>query len=121
MKLKTIAEVVQGQIVYNPTFDLEIEEAFASDLMSDVLALANPDMLLITGLINMQAVRTAEMADLPAILFVRGKHPTEEMLALARDACIAILISPYTMYETCGLLYQAGLQGKGKVALVERK
>ncbi len=115
MKLKEIAKIVEGQIVYNPTFDLEIEEAFASDLMSDVLALANPDMLLITGLINMQAIRTAEMADMPAILFVRGKLPTEEMLELAREASIAILISPYTMYETCGLLYKAGLQGKGKI------
>jgi len=115
MKLKEIAAIVEGHIVYNPTFDLEVEEAFASDLMSDVLALANPDMLLITGLINMQAIRTAEMADMPAILFVRGKLPTEEMIALAREANIAILVSPYTMYETCGLLYGAGLRGKGKI------
>ncbi len=115
MKLEDIARVVDGKVIHNPTFDLEIEEAFASDLMSDVLALANSDMLLITGLINMQAIRTAEMADMPAILFVRGKLPTEEMLALAREVNIAILISPYTMYETCGLLYAAGLKGKGKV------
>lgn len=115
MKLEEIARAVNGQVLFNPTFDLEIEEAFASDLMSDVLALASADMLLITGLINMQAIRTAEMADMPAILFVRGKTPTEEMMTLARDVGIAILVSPYTMYETCGLLYAAGLRGKGKV------
>ncbi len=115
MKLDEIARVVEGQIVYNPTFDLDIEEAFASDLMSDVLALANSDMLLITGLINRQSIRTAEMADMPAILFVRGKHPTEDMMELARETGIAILVSPYTMYETCGLLYMAGLRGKGKI------
>lgn len=115
MKLDEIARAVEGQVVFNPTFDLEIEEAFASDLMSDVLALASADTLLITGLINMQAIRTAEMADMPAILFVRGKQPTEEMLALAREVGIAILVSPYTMYEACGLLYAAGLRGRGKI------
>lgn len=121
MKLEEIVKVVDGEILIPPAREVEFLQAFAADLMSDVLVLAEPQMLMITGLINAQAIRTAEMADIPAIVFVRGKHPPEEMLELAREIGIGVLLSPYTMYETSGLLYVAGLAGLGKVPAVQQR
>lgn len=115
MTLDEIVSIVDGEILVGLPFDPEIRYGFASDLMSDVLTLAEPQVLLITGLTNPQTVRTAEMADMPVILFVRGKRPQLETIELARQIGIALLLSPYTMFDACGLLYRAGLQGLGKV------
>ncbi len=120
MKVNEIAEAISGEILVRPGMDIELTCAFAADLMSDILVFAKPQMLMITGLVNLQAVRTAEMSDLPAILFVRGKYPQESILDLAREIGIGVLISPYTMYETCGLLYAAGLPGLGEVPTVQQ-
>mgnify|MGYP006292150399 CR=1 FL=1 len=119
MFLQEIADIIEGKIL-TPIEDaenIEVHYAFASDLMSDVLAFASSDMLLVTGLTNPQSVRTAEMADMPAILFVRGKQPPEMTVDLAEQIGIAVLLSPYTMFETSGLLYEAGLQGIGKLPI----
>ena len=77
--------------------------------MSDVLALASDAAILITGLNNPQIVRTAEMLDISLIILVRGKKPSEEILAIANETNITILTTDMTMYETCGRLYNAGV------------
>ncbi len=89
--------------------DKDYNYAFASDLMSDVLALASDAAILITGLNNPQIVRTAEMLDISLIILVRGKKPSEEILAIANETNITILTTDMTMYETCGRLYNAGV------------
>lgn len=86
-----------------------IRHAFAADLMSDVLRLNTEDMLLITGMANLQVIRTAEMSDIPFILFVRGKCVTEEMKKLADENGIMILSCRQSMFRVCGELYKAGL------------
>lgn len=91
---------------------LYVERGAAADLMSDVLAISHTDALLLTGLTNPQVVRTAEMADIRAVVFVRGKYPPPETIALAEERGIILLSSVYTMYESCGRLYQAGLRGE---------
>jgi predicted transcriptional regulator len=89
---------------------LEIDGAFASDLMSDVLAFCAPGAFLITGLTNIQIVRTAQMLDIPAVLFVRGKSPLEDTINLAREAGIPLMLSCHNMFHTCGILYAMGLK-----------
>lgn len=86
-----------------------IKHAFAADLMSDVLRLNTEDLLLITGMANLQVIRTAEMSDIPSILFVRGKTVTAEMRELAEENGILLLQCHQSMFKVCGLLYQAGL------------
>ena len=90
--------------------DLEIEYCGASDLMSDALAFMKPGSLLLTGLVHPQSIRTAEMADLAAIVFVRGKMPGPEAISLAEELRIPLITSSYGMYEMSGLLYKAGLE-----------
>jgi hypothetical protein len=114
VKLHDVITVVEGLSVYSD-IDMEADVYYGggADLMSDVLRFGRDDMLLITGLTNPQVIRTAEMVGIPALLFVRAKLPPPETIALAKEARIALLATRFTLYETCGLLYKAGLLGIG--------
>ena len=77
--------------------------------MSDVLRLNTEGLLLITGMANPQVIRTAEMADIPFILFVRDKQITAEMQQLAEENEILLLRCRQSMFRVFGELYKAGL------------
>jgi len=87
----------------------DVRAACGSDLMSDVLAFVKSESLLLTGLTNPQVVRTAEMADLGSICFVRGKRPDEQTIKLAETKNIPLLTTPLSMFESCGRLYREGV------------
>lgn len=110
MNLKQLTEIIDGTLV-NHSDDLsrEIKGGCGADLMSDVLASIQPEAVLLTGLCNPQVVRTAQMADVAAIVLVRGKTPPSETIELANHEGIPLISSPYGMFELCGRLYQAGL------------
>lgn len=110
MKLQKIISLIDGKILVETKDDQEISCAAASDLMSDVLAFAEPYSVLLTGLCNPQVVRTAEMADIAAIIFVRGKVPEAETIALAKKKGIPLVVAKAPLFEICGRLYQAGLK-----------
>ena len=80
-------------------------------MMSDVLAFIKKDALLLTGLNNLQVIRTAEMLDIVCLVFVRGKQPQPEMLRMAENLGITVLTTEHTMFDACGILYHAGLRG----------
>jgi predicted transcriptional regulator len=111
ISLSDICGLVEGRIhtFEDETKDRRVEKAFCSDLMSDVLTLLTDNLLLITGLNNVQAVRTAEMSDIGAILLVRGKEPNEKMVELAESSNIVLMSSPYSMYRAGGVLFRSGL------------
>lgn len=112
MKLGEILKILEGKLLTNDAdLDVEIRCACGADLMSDVLTHSRPGALLLTGLTNPQVVRTAEVADIAAIVFVRGKMPPPETVALAREKGIPLIAAPYTMFEMCGRLYKAGMVG----------
>jgi len=81
------------------------------DLMSDVLAYIKPGAMLLTGLNNPQAIRTAEIADIKAVCFVRGKKPSPEMIEMAQGRGIVLLTTSLPMFEACGRLFTHGLVG----------
>jgi hypothetical protein len=111
MTLQKIISLIDGKILVETKNDPEISCAAASDLMSDVLAFAEPYSILLTGLCNPQVVRTAEMADIAAVIFVHGKVPEAETVALAKNKAIPLLVTMAPLFEACGRLYQAGLKG----------
>lgn len=112
MKIKEIAKILSADILTDfSSEDTDIQYGFASDLMSDVLAYANSDSLLVTGLNNAQVIRTAEMMDMNTVLFVRGKRPCKEILELAEENSVTVLATNYTMFKTCGLLVLNGMKG----------
>ena len=110
MELREVLEVIEGKVI-STDVDLsqEVRLGGGADLMSDLLAFGQEGMLLMTGLTNPQVVRTADMAGVAAIVFVRGKIPPPETINLASQKGIPLLASKFTMFETCGRLYKAGL------------
>ena len=116
MLLSDVRSILDAQILSGETEDAlkskDIHTACGCDLMSDVLAFVKDQSLLLTGLINAQVVRTAEMMDIVAICFVRGKVPSEEVIALAKEKDITILTTSQPLYLACGMLYDSGLMGK---------
>jgi predicted transcriptional regulator len=116
MKLEDLKNILAMQVLCGEhLLSVEIKSVSASDLMSDVLAFAKEDSLLVTGLINQQVVRTAEMAGIAAICFVRGKVPPEETIILAKEKGIPLLATKLSMYEASGKLYKEGLQGYNEI------
>lgn len=110
MKVKDLLILLNAKLVCGESFlEKDLYHVFASDLMSDVLTLKTAEILLVTGLCNNQTIRTAEMSDLKAILFVRGKKATEEMIELAEENEIILMECPYSMYRTAGMLWEAGM------------
>jgi predicted transcriptional regulator len=110
LKTREICKLLNAKVLAGEhLLDNDIESAFGSDLMSDVLTFANGRMALLTGLNNPQVIRTAEMSDIPLIIFVRGRTPSEEVVKMASERDICILATEFIMYEACGTLYKAGL------------
>ncbi len=89
----------------------EVHTACGSDMMSDVLAFVKDQSVLLTGLVNPQVIRTAEMMDIICVVFVRGKQPDPSVLALAEERGITVLSTDMRMFAACGHLYENGLRG----------
>jgi len=113
MKLSKIIKILDAELLTGDNTDMDIISACGSDLMSDVMAYVKENVLLLTGLVSPQVIRTAEMMDIKAVVFVRGKSPGENILELAAEKSIAVMTTRHPMYIACGMLYKAGLTGKG--------
>jgi predicted transcriptional regulator len=112
MKLSRIMELLECDVLSGANgLDIEIAQCLGADMMSDVLAFAEPGSLLVTGLTNSQSVRTAEIADATAIVYLRGKRPENRVLELAEELSIPILATKLGMFDVCGRLYAEGIKG----------
>ncbi|MDP6635084.1 MAG: DRTGG domain-containing protein [Phycisphaerae bacterium] len=112
MTLDQAREILEAEVIVGSGLqDIVAEMGCGADLMSDVLAFAKRGALLLTGLTNVQVVRTGEMADIVGICFVRGKTPPQETIELARENDLPLLATELPMFESCGRLYRNGLKG----------
>jgi len=112
MELRRLLDLLEARALSrDPDLEQLVKFGAAADLMSDVLAYAGPGSVLLTGLINPQVVRTAEMAGIRAVVFVRGKQPPDETILLAEEIGISLLGTRCTLFEACGRLHGAGLPG----------
>ncbi len=102
------AKVLCGEAMLDA---IEVDTAFGADMMSDVLAFVKPTTLILTGMVNLHVIRTAEMLDSRCVVFVRGKNITEDILQAARELDLILLTTDKTLFTACGLLYEAGLRG----------
>lgn len=115
MKIETLRNLLDAKVLCGESMlENEVHSACGSDMMSDVLAYVKDQAVLLTGLVNSQVIRTAEMMDMVCIVFVRGKQPTQEMIDLADESGMAILTTDLRLYEACGKLYVNGLVGNGR-------
>ena len=116
MLLSDIKSILNAEILSDEDDSMlknkDIHTACGCDLMSDVLAFVKDQSLLLTGLINSQVIRTAEMMDIVAVCFVRGKTPPADVIELAKEKDITVLKTSHPLYIACGMLYQNGLRGR---------
>jgi predicted transcriptional regulator len=116
MVLRKVKEILEAELLTGEDgLDVEIQMACGADLMSDVLAFSKSKSLLLTGLTNPQVVHTAEIAEIKAVCFVRGKRPPTETVKLAGDRGIPLLRTSLPMYESCGRLYSHNMPGCSQV------
>ena len=117
MKLSEIQERLGAQVLTEQvSLDQEAETAFASDLMSDVLAYSRNTSILITGLSNPQIIRTAEMLDVKCIILARGKQADRGMIELADESGVVLMSSEKFVFDVCSILSDIGLTGGGQHA-----
>lgn len=111
MQIQEIMDIIDAELLAEAgNSTLVLEQAFSSDLMSDVLTINSESVLLITGLNNLQTIRTAEMAEIKAIVFARNKRPSRDMISLAKKEGIALLTTKKSVFHSSGLLFKAGLK-----------
>jgi len=111
MTIKEIAEIINGKVICcDDRIFTSVEYAFASDLMSDVLTVEKENMVLITGLANLQVIRTSEMSDINCIIFGRDKKVGAEIIDLARENNMILVESPHSIFHIAGELYKAGIK-----------
>ena len=111
MKITEVQEILHAQLVTDLVEDFDVEFGYGCDLMSDVLAFVQHNDILLTGLVNPQVVRTADMMEIRCIVFVRNKTPDESIIELAQEREIVLLKTRFRMFTACGLLYSNGLRG----------
>lgn len=113
MKIRELVDILEAKVITGADYlDREVYTACGSDLMSDVLAFVKEQAVLLTGLVNPQVIRTAEMMDMTCIVFVRGKKPDLNMIDLANEMEIVLMGTDYEMFTACGRLYTNGLRGR---------
>ena len=112
MNIKDIRDLLECKVVCNESLlSSEIHTACGSDMMSDVLAFVKDQSVLLTGLVNSQVIRTADMMDMLCIVFVRGKEPDQAMIDLAIERGIVLMTTNHRMFTACGILWENGLRG----------
>ncbi len=112
MRLKQVSEILEAEVLAGEeNLDLEIKMVCGADLLSDVLAFTKSESLLLTGLTHPQVIRTAEIVEIKAVCFLRGKRPPDETIELAKKSNIPLLCTSLLMYESCGRLYSHDLPG----------
>ncbi|MBR0365344.1 MAG: hypothetical protein IJH94_00905 [Clostridia bacterium] len=116
MLLSDVCRILDAKVITDEATEaidgIDIHMACGCDLMSDVLAFVKDQALLLTGLMNQQVIRTAEMMDIIAVCFVRGKLPADDVVELAKKRGITLIATEHPLYSACGMLYDKGLRGR---------
>ncbi len=114
MKVRDILAELEGVLLTGEELlDVDIQAACGADLMSDVMAFVKENVVLLTGLVNPQSIRTADLMDIRVVVYVRGKVPPKDMVAEAAANGMAVIATKYSMFLACGRLYEAGIRGGG--------
>ncbi len=112
MKLSKIIDIIEGIVIYGDhLLDKDIIKCGGSDLMSDILAGESENSLLLTGLTTLQVIKTCIIAEISAIVFIRGKKPGEDVINIAKEENIPLISTKFSMFVSCGRLHSNGLTG----------
>jgi predicted transcriptional regulator len=107
LTLADVRDILNAEVLNGDDLSVKVIAVGAADLLSDVLATSKMGTLLLTGLVSTQVIRTAIVADLCGVVFVRGKRPGEEILTLAKESKIPVLCTRLKMFEAAGRIYRS--------------
>ena len=112
MRLHDIRDLLHCEVLTEgDDLTVDVQQVVASDGMSEILAFAKSKELMITGLTNVQAIRTADIAGVSAVVFCRGKRPDTRVIEVAKKKKIPVLVTKMVMFDICAILYNKGLKG----------
>ena len=112
MKVSEIKDILKAEVLAGEEhLDNVVVGGGGADLMEDVLAAVAKGAVLMTGLNADHVIRTAKIAGVSAIVFVRGKKPDNSLIELAREFQLPLLLTRYSLFVSCGRLYMNGLRG----------
>lgn len=112
MRLDDIKKALRAKIFAgHDKMDITVKAGTGSDLMSDMLRGPTDGAVLLTGLNNIQVIRTSVISGVVAVILIRDKKPTPDMISLAGEHGLPVLSTPFTMFSSCGRLFNKGLRG----------
>jgi predicted transcriptional regulator len=112
MTLHEVKELLQCEVLAGEDdLQTDVTQVVASDGMSEILAFAKSRELMITGLTNIQSIRTADIAGVSAVVYCRGKRPDKKVIEFAKQKRIPVLVTKMVMFDICAILYNKGLRG----------
>ncbi len=112
MKISELKDILKAEVlVGEDQLEQVVSGGGAADLMDDVLAAAAKGCALLTGVTTTHVIQTARIAQVGAVVIVRGKKPPEEMIQMARTYSIPLLLTDYSLFVACGRLYMNGIRG----------
>jgi len=112
MRIEEIKDILKAELLTGEELmGRTVAAAGGADLMNDVLAAASEGAVLLTGLNTENVLRTAKITGVEVIVFVRGKRPDQEIIDLADDYRMPLLLTDCSLFVACGRLYMNGLRG----------
>jgi hypothetical protein len=106
MTIKEAASSLGAGIAQAEFEDSELEGAYTSDLLSDVMANAKDGGALITIQAHKNTVAVATLVNITCIIICNNRPLPEDMLEAAKDEGIAVLLTKENQYTVSGKLYK---------------
>ncbi len=108
MKLSELV-AMGGLESLNDFDDVEITGVYISDMVSDIMSGAKPGNMLLTLQTHKSVVAAANIVDVPAVVFVRGRRPDADMVQLAKKVRMALFASDFDSWTLATKMFAAGV------------
>ncbi len=112
MRLKEVVERLGLKVMAPGNQERHVKWAYTSDLLSDVMAGAQPGDLWLTIQRHMNIVAVAKLRDLAGVVLAKGIEPAQEVVDKAKEEGVALMVSDKPLFELCGELFNV-LRGRG--------
>lgn len=112
MKVYEIKDILEAEVLSGENhLDKTVIGAGGADIMEAFLAAVTKDAAILTGLTTDDVIRTAKVASVAAVVFVRGKKPSDNTIRLAQTYELPTMVTRLSLFVASGKLYMYGLRG----------
>ncbi|MDR2542796.1 MAG: hypothetical protein LBC80_05025 [Treponema sp.] len=110
MKISEVADALGAEICQNEFDDVDVQGAYTSDLLSDVMAHAKDGGAFITIQAHKNTVAVASLVNISVIIICNSRPLPDDMLEAAKDERIAVIRTKENQFTVSGKLWNL-LQG----------